>query len=372
MKIIRWQDVCIKTKSDFDWDGFIDAFDWGALYDSCLMDTCGYTRDDDEWGVPVVRGGYRLTSLDLPLTSEDMKAIREKCSPSFFYLESARPVFKLIENLLFVVDDIRGLCWAVVRFQPTESGYVAVEFLEATEETNSPELHLSVEFIAQWISELLPNERFDVIYHGIEDIGLCWKEAGDPEHEPNTQLFRDRDIAVLEGNDFDWNNLLDSFDWSALYQTCSANWWFAETHNDWGHRVVRNGYRLIVLNLMLSNDDMKAIAAASNEIGAEWHVGQKKFWLADKLLFVIDDDEEGICCNTIIRFEQTEAGWRTVEYIEDTVKRELVAPLISAARIAQLLHGRLEGRSRFGWIDKDDPNQGWYWRDAGNFLEVLP
>ncbi len=369
MKIIRPQDVVIKSKSDFDWDGFVDTFDWGALYESCSVDAYGYIRDDDEWGFPVFRDGYRLVSLNLPLTSGDMKAIREKCGHSFFRLESARPVFKLIENMLFVVDDKRGFCLAIVRFEPTENGYLTVEFLEDTEELRVGEPISAAVWIALWLSDLLPAARIDFIEQEDWDQGFWWKEAGDPEHEPSTKLFRSGDIAVLPKSNFDWDRLLASTDWSDLYRICSADSYHAGVPCDIDHRIAIGGYRIVALDLPLTSDDMKAIdASCRNTCSNPWGAVHL---LIDNL-FYISDFTNSICCTSIIRFEKTEAGYRAVEYIENTQNRVMEAPIISAARIAELLHGRLPGRSRFGWIDKDDPNQGWYWRDAGNFLKAAP
>lgn len=134
-------------------------------------------------------------------------------------------------------------------------------------------------------------------------------------------------------------------------------------------RKVSSRYRIVALDLTLTSDDIKVIDilcrdTSSNPWGA--------IYLLIDNLFYVSDITNGIWWTSIIRLEEAETGYRAVEYIESTQNRVVEAPIISAARIAQLLHGRLPGRSRFGWIDKDDPNQGWYWRDAGNFLEVLP
>lgn len=190
MKIIHPKDVVINTTSDFDWEGFVDTFDWDAFYLDCSLALYGKNIApaliDEKWGFPVKKGGYRLVSLELPLAVEDIAVLEEQYD-AFRSLEDSDycswQAFKLSDNLLFVVNYRSGCCHTIVRIERNGKACRIVEFLEDIEHYNESEPYSSASFLANMLSDLLPAPRFDVIDRNDWDKGFCWKDANDPEHE---------------------------------------------------------------------------------------------------------------------------------------------------------------------------------------------
>ncbi len=357
MKTIRPHDVAIKVTSDFDWNGYVDAFDWVSLHEPGSMDTYGHS--------PVFKDCYRLLSVYLPLTSEDLEAIRKKCGNSFFYHPSYRLFFKLIDDKLFVFDDNSESCINIIRLEPAAGGYVTVEILENAAVLNLLEPYNAAAYFAEYLSDLLPSSRFDIIDRHDWDKGFCWKEAGDPEYEPSTKVFRSEDIAVLPVSEVDWNCLLDSIDWPGLYRICESHYF--RFCRDWDFKIAKDSYRLVGLDLVVTTRDMDAIRSVCEKSCSEENYYGHVYQMTGPLLVMVEERED--CSHkTVIRFEQSKTGWRAVEFLEETITLKFEEPLTAAAEIAGLLCGFVGGRHRFGWIDEDDHNQGCYWRDAGTFL----
>lgn len=178
MKIINRPDIAITMTSDFDWDALVHSFDWSGLYKECYAVVNG--GSDENWEYPVLKNGYRIITLGLSLTTEDMSAIEAKCSSAFGPVGDWRTVAKWVDGLLFLIGDSYGTCDAVIRFDSVENGYQAVEYLEDTEQLNVSEPDRSAWFVAQMLSDLLPASRLIPIDENDSDKGWFWQDPENP------------------------------------------------------------------------------------------------------------------------------------------------------------------------------------------------
>lgn len=164
MKIFNEAVYATPYASPYDWDRFIAAFDWHAFYE---VKPDGVDRLYDEasdfgFGVPPVSGGYRVIPLGISVSMADMAALREKCVTMGRPLwPGCRNYFKLSGDMLFIIDSSHGHCSAIVRFERTSSGMKAFEFLEDALCYAEPHPYLVSSLVAQWLSELLPQSRYE-------------------------------------------------------------------------------------------------------------------------------------------------------------------------------------------------------------------
>ena len=181
MKIIKSADITVVPHSDFDWDAFVEKFDWPAFYRDCHNAIYVYRDDlgDEDWGIGVKQHRYRIISLGLLLTVEDMQALEARCGAFGFHEDWSRLAFKLAGNLLFVVDDGDGSCDAIVRIEKVGAQYCAIEYLHDTDNSfhADEEPYYHARFVADWLSGLLPDKRFS---EENLDEGFMWREPCDP------------------------------------------------------------------------------------------------------------------------------------------------------------------------------------------------
>lgn len=169
----------------FDWDHFIETFDWPAFRAESLQAAFGLSQIEDDWGIPIAKGGYRITPLHLPLTAEDMQALADRCGGRFGYTENSRYVFKLDGNLLFMVFENNGACDAIVRIEKTDGGFQAVEVLEQTNE-DAPYIDptLTLYYAVKMLSDLLPGCRLGLA-DDYDESSWFWRQPGDPGYIPD-------------------------------------------------------------------------------------------------------------------------------------------------------------------------------------------
>jgi hypothetical protein len=169
----------IATGERFDWDNFVETFDWQTFHTDCVKAHFQYPLDD--WGIPVEKDGYRVIPLNLSLTSEDMSVLESKCG-SFGTSDSWRYVYKLTNNLLFMIFENDGSCDAVIRFGKSEAGFMALEVLQ-----DVANLNLNVDpgefYAVKMLSDLLPGCRCGLVDEDDDDTWF-WREPSDPGYIP--------------------------------------------------------------------------------------------------------------------------------------------------------------------------------------------
>ena len=180
MKIIKPIDVVVLRESDFGWEKFVETFDWPTFFRECHNEIYvdPLDLDDEVWGITVKKGGYRIISLGLSLTFEDMQALKSSYGSARPNATWTRLAFRLVDNLLFVLNDWHGTCEAIVRIEQEGNEYVAVEFLQDLVDLRTvDEPYFYATYTASWLSELLPEKRFK---QGPLDEDFSWREQGDP------------------------------------------------------------------------------------------------------------------------------------------------------------------------------------------------
>ena len=179
MKIIKPTDVVALQQSDFGWDEFVESFDWSTFFRECHNEIyIDPLHDDDVWGAAIKKSCYRIISLGLPLTVEDMQALKANYGSTKPNTRWDRLAFRLVDNLLFVLNERLGYCEAIIRIEQEGDGYVAVEFLHDLVDLRTVDEPFSdATYAASWLSAVLPEKRFS---QGPLDEDFMWREPGDP------------------------------------------------------------------------------------------------------------------------------------------------------------------------------------------------
>ncbi len=167
-------------------------------------------------------------------------------------------------------------------------------------------------------------------------------------------------------SDFDWQGYLQSFDWRGFFfgpeglQPSEEN----RLREDC-FPIEADGYRLVQLDIPIRRSEMEEITRQCGNSFARHPTHNSILRLQDNMLFVLDESA-AYYTRAIVRFEADGDAFKAVEYVEDMqhLNGDILSPLASGGWLIQAIDGLLLTRHAY-WLDEDDWNKGWAWREKG-------